>query len=80
MGHVGDGNLHVILPYRGEAERERVKGFSRAAVGRSLELGGMGKREFLEAEHGAEAVEGMRMIKRGLDPRGILNPGKVLPG
>lgn len=40
----------------------------------------MGKREFLEAEHGAEAVEVMRMIKRGLDPRGILNPGKVLPG
>jgi D-lactate dehydrogenase (cytochrome) len=38
---------------------------------------GIGKREFLEQEHGAEALAVMRSIKATLDPRGILNPGKM---
>ena len=38
---------------------------------------GIGKREFLEQEHGAEALAVMRSIKMTLDPRGILNPGKM---
>ena len=40
---------------------------------------GLGKRKFMEAEHGA-AWAVMGDIKRTLDPRGILNPGKVVPG
>jgi D-lactate dehydrogenase (cytochrome) len=36
---------------------------------------GIGKREFLEQEHGAEALAVMRAVRRALDPRGILNQG-----
>jgi len=58
----------------------------RRIVARGLALGGtctgehgvgIGKREFLEQEHGAEALAVMRGIKQSLDPRGILNPGKM---
>ena len=38
---------------------------------------GIGKREFLEQEHGAEALAVMRSIKQTLDPRGVMNPGKM---
>jgi D-lactate dehydrogenase (cytochrome) len=38
---------------------------------------GIGKREFLEAEHGVETLAVMRQIKTALDPRGIMNPGKI---
>ena len=38
---------------------------------------GIGKREFLEQEHGAEALAVMHSVKQALDPRGILNPGKI---
>ena len=88
LGHAGDGNLHVILPWRNAAEWAAVEAYHGAAVRKSLELGGtasgehgvgMGKRGFLEGEHGEGAVAVMRMMKQMLDPRGILNPSKVLP-
>jgi len=40
---------------------------------------GLGKTRFLEAEHGAPALEVMRAIKRALDPLELMNPGKLLP-
>jgi hypothetical protein len=55
-------------------------------VARALSLGascsgehgaGIGKREILEQEHGSEALAVMRSVKQALDPRGILNPGKI---
>ncbi len=65
---------------------ERAWALDRKIVARALALGGccsgehgvgLGKREFLEIEHGAEAMAVMRSIKATLDPRGILNPGKI---
>jgi D-lactate dehydrogenase (cytochrome) len=87
VGHVGDGNFHTVLMVPPEAGGlERAWALDRKIVGRALALGGscsgehgvgIGKREFLEAEHGAEALALMRSLKATLDPRGILNPGKI---
>ncbi len=90
VGHVGDGNFHsVILVPDGDAEAaERAWALDRRIVARGLALGGtcsgehgvgLGKRQFLEAEHGGAALGAMRAIKAALDPSGILNPGKMLP-
>jgi FAD/FMN-containing dehydrogenase len=38
----------------------------------------MARREWLEAQRGADAVRVMRSIKAALDPLGILNPGRVI--
>ena len=87
VGHVGDGNFHtVILVPPGEDPMERAWPLDRKIVARALALGGscsgehgigLGKREFLEAEHGPETLAVMRQVKAALDPRGILNPGKL---
>jgi D-lactate dehydrogenase (cytochrome) len=90
VGHVGDGNFHVILVLDPDdaAEVARGEAFHDRLVARALghegtctgEHGvGYGKSRFLIAEHGEAAVEMMRAIKRALDPAGIFNPGKVLP-
>lgn len=90
FGHVGDGNFHLVVlidPAKPEevAEAERI---NHALVARALAMEGtctgehgvgLGKRKFLVAEHGEEAVEVMRAIKRALDPDDLLNPGKILP-
>jgi D-lactate dehydrogenase (cytochrome) len=90
VGHVGDGNFHVIflLDPDAPAEFETAKRLNASMVGRALAAGGtctgehgvgVGKRDALVAEHGAEAVAVMRSLKAALDPRGLMNPGKVLP-
>lgn len=88
LGHVGDGNVHVLLPYRDVAEYDEAQQLNEAIVLRALELGGtatgehgvgLGKVKFMRREHGP-ALDVMLGIKRLLDPNGILNPGKVLPG
>lgn len=87
VGHVGDGNFHCVFKYLPE-EAERVAEVSARIVERAIAAGGtasgehgigLGKRGYLEAEHGAEAIALMRSLKSALDPLGILNPGKVLP-
>ncbi|CAI4223583.1 unnamed protein product [Auanema sp. JU1783] len=88
VGHVGDGNFHVILPVVDmEKELPKVKQFSDRLVKRALthngtctgEHGvGMGKLSYLEDEVGKECLNVMRMIKQSLDPNNIMNPGKVL--
>ena len=87
-GHVGDGNFHtvILVDDQDPAALERAWVLDKAIVYRALKLGGtcsgehgigIGKREFLELEHGAEALAVMRGIKATLDPKGILNPGKM---
>lgn len=89
LGHVGDGNFHAILMIRDDApeELEQAKALSHRMVERALRMGGtvtgehgvgMGKREFMAAEHG-DAWPLMGDIKQALDPDGLLNPGKLVP-
>jgi len=87
VGHVGDGNFHVLILFPDTVEgAERAWALDREIVGQALALGGaasgehgvgLGKREFMLREHGASALAMMRSIKTALDPRGILNPGKM---
>jgi len=87
VGHVGDGNFHTVILVPPEpGGLDRAWDLDRKIVARALALGGscsgehgvgLGKREFLEAEVGAEALAVMRAVKASLDPKGILNPGKI---
>ncbi|GAB6876448.1 FAD-binding oxidoreductase [Thermaerobacter litoralis] len=89
LGHVGDGNYHVIFMVDPEnpAEVARAEAVNERIVRDALARGGtctgehgvgMGKVKYLAAEHGDEAVALMRSLKGLLDPWGILNPGKVV--
>ena len=87
VGHVGDGNFHCIL-FADQADSDewsRLWEVDKAIVADALALGGtctgehgigIGKREFLRTEHGA-GVDVMAKIKQALDPKGLLNPGKI---
>jgi D-lactate dehydrogenase (cytochrome) len=88
VGHVGDGNFHtvILIDPADPAALDRAYGLDAKIVARALSLGGsctgehgigLGKREFLEQEVGAEALAVMRSVKTALDPKGILNPGKI---
>ncbi|TLP78928.1 FAD-binding oxidoreductase [Nesterenkonia sphaerica] len=88
VGHVGDGNFHVaiLLPPADEQARQRAHELNARLVDRALAAGGtctgehgvgLGKVEAMAKEHAA-GVATMRTIKAALDPRGVLNPGKVL--
>ena len=90
VGHVGDGNFHVFLLMRegSEEDEEEARRLNARMVRRAVRLGGtctgehgvgVGKRGYLEAELGAGALGVMASVKRALDPRHLLNPGKVLP-
>jgi len=87
LGHVGDGNFHVVFsidPARPE-ELEEVHAINARLVRRALAMDGtctgehgigLGKQEYLVEELG-EAVDIMRTLKAALDPTGLLNPGKI---
>jgi len=88
VGHVGDGNFHLIILVDPDDEDEmhRAHELNERLIARTLAFGGtctgehgvgMGKMQFLIAEHG-EAISLMRAIKTALDPQNIMNPGKVL--
>ena len=88
VGHVGDGNFHLVFmidPNRPEEIAEAAR-LNDRMVTRALRMEGTctgehgvgyGKMDFLVAEHG-EAISVMRMIKQALDPNNLLNPGKIL--
>ena len=87
IGHVGDGNFHVIFAIDPEnaAEFAEVKAINGRLIERALAMDGtctgehgigIGKQDWLVAELG-DAVDVMRMLKRALDPRDLFNPGKI---
>lgn len=86
FGHLGDGNLHVIAGVGdGGAEARRAVeavfyGALRSRNGSiSAEHGiGLEKRPYLGWSRGSEEIALMHSLKQTLDPRNILNPGKVL--
>jgi len=88
VGHVGDGNFHFgyLLDPNAPQEREIAETLNRKLVARALALEGtctgehgvgLHKIDFLITEAGTAAVEMMRTIKRALDPKNIMNPGKI---
>ena len=88
VGHVGDGNFHCLILFPdGDPEGlERAWALDEQIVAQGLALGGtcsgehgvgIGKREFLEQEHGPEALAVMRGIKARWTRRASSNPGKM---
>ena len=87
LGHVGDGNFHVIFSIdpTAPAEMIEVEAINARLVERALAMDGtctgehgigIGKQDWLVAELG-DAVDLMRAIKRALDPQNLFNPGKI---
>jgi D-lactate dehydrogenase (cytochrome) len=87
LGHVGDGNFHVVfsLDPNSPDELAEVEALNGRLIERALDMDGtctgehgigLGKQAWLEAELG-EAVDVMRAIKRALDPDNLFNPGKI---
>lgn len=88
VGHVGDGNFHVFFPVdlNDKEELHKVHEVSEKMALMSLEMNGtctgehgigLGKRTLLEKEIGETGIQVMKQIKQTLDPKGIMNPGKV---
>jgi D-lactate dehydrogenase len=88
FGHAGNGNVHVNLLPRDEAELARAEACLREVFEVVIGLGGtlsgehgigLAKRDFLSLAVDATALGFMRRIKDAFDPDGILNPDKLLP-
>ena len=88
VGHVGDGNFHIayLVDPMIPAERELAEKLNYELVQRAIDVQGtcsgehgigLHKMGFLVNEAGAGAIEMMRTIKRSLDPKNIMNPGKI---
>jgi D-lactate dehydrogenase (cytochrome) len=88
VGHVGDGNFHLsyLMDPNDATEAETVEHMNLRMVQRALRLAGtctgehgigLHKMPYLLEEAGAGAVDMMRSIKRALDPKNIMNPGKI---
>ncbi|KAE8609329.1 hypothetical protein XENTR_v10011777 [Xenopus tropicalis] len=88
-GHVGDGNFHCIMVMNlaDKNEVSRVKEFTNRLARRALAMNGtctgehgigLGKRKLLEEEVGEVGIETMKQIKATLDPKNLMNPGKVV--
>jgi len=87
VGHLGDGNFHVILPYDPEKKEmyKKIREFNDLLIKKGLELNGtitgehgvgLHKKEYLLEEH-ADSIPLMKLIKRSIDQNNIMNPGKI---
>jgi D-lactate dehydrogenase (cytochrome) len=88
VGHVGDGNFHIayLVDPTVPAERELAERLNQELVQRAIDVQGtcsgehgigLHKMDFLVNEAGAGAIDMMRTLKRALDPKNIMNPGKI---
>ena len=88
VGHVGDGNFHIayLVDPKVPAERELAERLNQELVQRAIDVQGtcsgehgigLHKMGFLVNEAGAGAINMMRTLKRALDPKNIMNPGKI---
>ena len=87
VGHLGDGNFHVILPFDPEKKEmyKQIRAFNDSLIKKALELNGtitgehgvgLHKKEYLLEEH-PDNIPVMKSIKRTIDPNNIMNPGKI---
>lgn len=87
IGHVGDGNFHMVLLFDPEDPNETAEArhINSKLIELALSLGGtstgehgvgLGKKGYMAAEHGT-ALDLMRDLKRCIDPANIMNPGKI---
>ena len=87
VGHLGDGNFHVILPYdpKEQGIYNKIRDFSDLLIKKTLELQGtitgehgvgLHKKSYLIQEHG-DCIPLMKSIKKSIDPNNIMNPGKI---
>ena len=87
VGHMGDGNFHVVLPYDPEQKDiyKKLRAFNGTLIRKALELEGtitgehgvgLHKKEYLLEQH-PDSIPVMKSIKRTLDPNNIMNPGKI---
>ncbi|CAO0791256.1 unnamed protein product [Mucor circinelloides] len=90
VGHVGDGNFHVFILFKKDDEKEyaEAKRLNKNLLERAIRMEGsvtgehgvgIGKKMFLNEELGENTVDMMKTIKIALDPKGLMNPEKVLP-
>ena len=87
VGHMGDGNFHVVLPYDPEQKDiyKQLRAYNGTLIRKALELEGtitgehgvgLHKKEYLLEQH-PDSIPVMKSIKRTLDPKNIMNPGKI---
>jgi D-lactate dehydrogenase (cytochrome) len=88
LGHVGDGNFHLVILIRPDEPTDlaRANDLAETLNLMSIELGGtmtgehgvgVGKKKYMQAEHG-DAWALMAVIKKAIDPANIMNPGKMV--
>ena len=87
VGHLGDGNFHVVLPFDPTKKEmyKKIREFNDLLIKKGLELNGtitgehgvgLHKKEYLLEEH-PDNIPVMKSIKRTMDPNNIMNPGKI---
>ena len=89
IGHVGDGNFHVLMMIdpHDPLDVAKAEGVNSRMVTRAIAMDGtctgehgvgLHKMDFLIEEHGSGAIRMMRTLKQAFDPNNIMNPGKII--